>query len=102
MFVSIITAARNAETTIGKCIDSILKQRVTFPFEHIIVEDGSTDNTVDLIKGYNKNFLNKIRLITGTSRGPARRGADAVPGGMGRIRTGRGIVPWRNIRGGWF
>ena len=48
---SIIVPAHNSEATIARCIDSIIMQ--TFSnFEAIIIDDGSTDQTVEIIKSY--------------------------------------------------
>lgn len=57
--VSVLIPAYNAEKTINRCLDSILCQ--TFQdIELIIVNDGSTDNTLSIllimlrrISGYN-------------------------------------------------
>lgn len=49
--VSIITAVFNGERYINECITSVLSQTYT-NFEYIIIDGGSTDNTVDIIKCY--------------------------------------------------
>lgn len=49
--VSIIVIAYNIQNVIGKCIKSILKQTYK-DFELIIVNDGSTDNTLKTIQKY--------------------------------------------------
>jgi glycosyltransferase involved in cell wall biosynthesis len=49
--VSIITVAYNAELFIEKTIKSVLSQTYS-PIEYIIIDGGSTDNTVDIIKEY--------------------------------------------------
>jgi len=52
---SIIIPNYNSENTIRKCLDSILSQ--TFKnYEVIIVDDMSTDNSIDIIKEYHKKF----------------------------------------------
>ena len=57
--VSVITTSYNAENFIGQTIQSILEQDYK-NFEYIIVDDGSSDNTVKAIKMFNDS---KIRLI---------------------------------------
>jgi glycosyltransferase involved in cell wall biosynthesis len=66
---SIIIPAYNAEKYIGKTLDSILAQ--TFQdFECLVVDDGSSDGTVDVVKNYDDP---RIKLFTqSNSGGPAR------------------------------
>lgn len=59
--VSIIMAAYNAENTIGQAITSVILQTYT-DFELIIVNDCSTDRTVDVINEFIKKDA-RIRLI---------------------------------------
>lgn len=59
--ISIITPCYNAEKYIAKAIDSVIDSTFT-DWEHIIVDDGSTDNSAEIIL----NYLNKeprLRLI---------------------------------------
>lgn len=49
--VSVLMTVKNSEKFVGKTIDSVLEQ--TFgDFEFIILDDGSTDATTDIIKQY--------------------------------------------------
>lgn len=47
--VSVIVPCYNREKTIKRCIDSIEQQTVA-PFEVIVVDDGSTDGTIDILE----------------------------------------------------
>jgi glycosyltransferase involved in cell wall biosynthesis len=53
--VSIITVAYNADPFIEKTIQSVLSQTYS-PIEYIIIDGGSTDYTVDIIKGYSNRI----------------------------------------------
>jgi len=56
MRASVILPAYNAQNTIREAIDSVLQQ--TFrDFELIIINDGSTDSTHDIITDYNDNRI---------------------------------------------
>lgn len=54
--VSVVMPAYNAENFISEAIDSILNQTFT-DFEFIIINDGSTDRTIDIIKSYSDNRI---------------------------------------------
>lgn len=55
--VSVITVVRNGESTIARCIESVLAQTHA-NVEHIIIDGGSTDETVSILRSYG----NKIAL----------------------------------------
>ncbi len=58
--VSVVMAAYNAEKCIREAIDSILNQ--TYPyFELIVVDDGSTDKTWEIIRSFNDSRIIPIR-----------------------------------------
>lgn len=60
--VSVVMPVYNREDLVGRAIDSILEQ--TYPhFEFIIVDDGSTDNTPEILKQYAKKDA-RIKIVT--------------------------------------
>ena len=52
--VSVIVAVYNGEKYIGRCLHSILDQSVAVE-EVIVVDDGSTDKTADIVQSYAKD-----------------------------------------------
>jgi glycosyltransferase involved in cell wall biosynthesis len=53
--ISLITVAYNAESTISRCIESVIGQNFK-NIEYIIIDGGSTDKTIDVINQY-KNHI---------------------------------------------
>lgn len=49
---SVIIPCRNRAATIGDAIRSALSQKTDFPFNVFVVDDNSTDGTVDVIKSF--------------------------------------------------
>ncbi len=58
----LLTAARNEERNIEKTLKSVIQQKVK-PIQWIIISDGSTDNTDNIIQSYQKkhNFIKFFR-----------------------------------------
>ena len=65
--ISVIISAYNAEKKIEKCILALLNQTYN-PIEIIIVDDGSTDRTKEIIKKFTNN--KKIFLLEQKRQGP--------------------------------
>lgn len=57
--VSVCVPVYNASAHLGECIDSILAQTYT-DFELLIVDDGSTDSSRDVVRAYTDP---RIRLL---------------------------------------
>lgn len=62
MLISVLMAVYNGEKYLQEAIDSILQQTYT-NFEFIIVNDGSTDKTAEILASYTDN---RIKIITAT------------------------------------
>ena len=55
-YVSVVMTSYNREKYIGQAIDSILAQECNFPFEIIIGDDCSTDNSRELLQSYKDKY----------------------------------------------
>lgn len=66
--ISIIIPFYNAEKTIETTIKSIIKQDVNSNVEIILIDDGSIDNSKDIVKRY-KNLYKNIKLIEIKNKG---------------------------------
>jgi glycosyltransferase involved in cell wall biosynthesis len=57
-FLTIITASFNSEKTIADTIKSILSQNFT-NYEYLVIDGGSSDNTLQIIKSFETQFTEK-------------------------------------------
>ena len=70
MNISVIIPAFNAEKYIDKCLDYLLNQDYKLNYEIIIVDDGSKDETLKILKKYEKKHPN-IKVISQKNSGQA-------------------------------
>ena len=78
MSVSIIIPTFNGALRIGNCLDALLNQVAVRNVEILVVDDGSTDDTANVIEGYPN-----VHLISQANAGPAaarNRGAQSARG----------------------
>jgi cellulose synthase/poly-beta-1,6-N-acetylglucosamine synthase-like glycosyltransferase len=78
--LSIIIPTFNGAVRIGNCLDALLQQSAGRTVEILVVNDGSTDNTADVVERYSG-----VRLITQGNAGPAaarNRGAVEAQGAI--------------------
>ncbi|MCI7337546.1 MAG: glycosyltransferase [Bacteroidales bacterium] len=61
--LSVCIRSYNQETFIADALDSVLMQKTNFPFEIIISDDCSTDSTPIILRKYQEQFSEKIRLL---------------------------------------
>lgn len=67
-FFSVVIATYNRAGTLPRALDSLIAQTET-DWEAIVVDDGSTDNTFDLVKSYCLKYQ-RIKYIFQSNRGP--------------------------------
>ncbi len=77
--VSVVIPAYNAERYLGEAIESVLAQTYS-PFETIVVDDGSSDGTVDVARSYSE-----VRLIAQANAGPSAARNRGFAAGTGAI-----------------
>lgn len=63
--LSIIIPVYNDEKNIKQCLDSVISQKTNYPYEVIVINDGSTDNTLNILLAYG----GKIRVINQKNAG---------------------------------
>lgn len=68
--VSVIIPAFNEAATIGLCLHS-LKEQTRLPLEVLVVDDGSTDGTGEMIKQWSRGY-HRVRLLSQPHLGPAK------------------------------
>ena len=54
--LSILVISHNQRTLLGRCLDSVLAQRLSCSFEVVVSDDRSTDGTWELIEQYQRDF----------------------------------------------
>lgn len=61
--VSVCVISYNFEKYISKAMDSIVEQKTNFDFEIIVCDDGSSDNTQEILIEYKKRYPELIKLV---------------------------------------
>jgi glycosyltransferase involved in cell wall biosynthesis len=91
--VTVVTPSYNYARFIGACLTSVRGQ--TYPrLEHIVVDGGSTDGSVDIIQSLAGAY--DVHILAGQDRGPA----DALNKGFARARGD--LLCWLNADDFWL
>jgi glycosyltransferase involved in cell wall biosynthesis len=61
--ISIVCFTHNHKPFIRRCLDGIIDQRIKVPLEIIIIDNASTDGTVDILREYEKKYPRKIKVV---------------------------------------
>ena len=80
MRISTIIPAYNAECTLAECLESVVQQSVQ-PFEVILVDDGSTDNTRSVAAKFESKLVLRIVSQANSGLGRARNAGMAAATG---------------------
>ena len=67
MNASIIIPVYNGSLLIDRCLNSIYNQHGEFDLEVIVIDDGSEDNSVDLVRSYSRTVI----VLEQNNQGPA-------------------------------
>lgn len=67
--VSVVIPVYNAEKNIQKCLDSLLRQKTSYSYELIVINDGSKDHSLDVINRYSLNFPRLIKVLDQANSG---------------------------------
>lgn len=68
MKISIITTTFNSADTIRDTMESVLSQTHT-DFEHIIIDGGSKDDTIDIIQEYEPRYKGRLKWVSEPDKG---------------------------------
>ena len=90
MTISIIIPVYNGERVIGKCLEALKTQDYKGQKETIVVDDGSTDSTAQVVKGFKD-----VTLVRQENNGPAaaRNNGIRTSGGSILLFTDSDCVP---------
>lgn len=76
--VSIIIPVYNTEKYIATCLDSVMGQTLE-DIEVILINDGSTDASLEIMEQYRQKYPNRIQLISKENGGQATARNIAIP-----------------------
>lgn len=65
--LDVIISVYNVENFLAECVESVLRQQTKFYFHITIVSDGSTDNSRQILRQYEKNA--RVTIIDKRTRG---------------------------------
>lgn len=89
--VTVRCIAYNHEAFIEECLDGVLAQKTSFPFEVLVHDDVSTDKTADIIRAYEKKYPHIIRPVYETEN-QYSKGCGALEKVMNPLITGKYVA----------
>lgn len=65
--LSIVVPIYNASAYIERCVDSLINQKTNYKYEIILINDGSTDDTLTILEKYVEDY--RVTLLNQTNQG---------------------------------
>lgn len=81
---SIVTPVLNGRQHLDECIQSVLKQSYTH-IEHVFVDGGSVDGTMDGLTSYQTAHPHRIRIVSEPGSGPGQAWITGIKAAAGEI-----------------
>jgi len=82
--VSVITPVLNGAKYLEECLQSVLNQ--SYPYiEHVIVDGGSTDGTLDILSSYQAKHPDRVRFISKPGQGIGEAMNNSIRMAKGKI-----------------
>lgn len=78
--ISVIIPMYNASTLIRRCLDSVLAQEGGYSYEVLLVDDGSTDDSVSVVESYNNPCFKVFRQQNAGPAAARNRGLKEAKG----------------------
>jgi glycosyltransferase involved in cell wall biosynthesis len=85
MEISLVICTRNRAAQLADCLKSLLQIECSHRWELVIVDNGSTDDTIDVVEQFRLSFDGRLTVLTESSPGLAKarnRGWKAASGNI--------------------
>jgi glycosyltransferase involved in cell wall biosynthesis len=67
--LQIIVPSYNMSKYVASCLESVLNQKTKYSYLVTVVNDGSTDQTLEIVRSYQKKYSNRMEVINQQNRG---------------------------------
>ena len=99
MKISIITVCFNSQETIKDALESVLQQTYT-NYEYLIIDGKSTDDTLKIVKSYEKKFEGRMKIVSEKDKGlydAMNKGVKLASGDIIGIINSDDILAHKNV-----